>query len=134
MVETYHIGKCQAMEGDQNVFWRNSSDGNPRSAPVLNNEGDGLQLVNAAGTVVATGVGSAKAKAPEPQKRKAEDSAEGIECFDLTLSAECLLAAAETTEEEQPSKKRRWRKSVESQEGMLDSNTLKVTRGWCISC
>lgn len=52
------VGKAKGvMEDSENVFWRNSGNGKPRSAPVLNDEGDGLKLFDANGTLVASGEG-----------------------------------------------------------------------------
>lgn len=62
-------------EDTNNIFWRNSGNGQPRKQPVLNDEGDGLRLLDAAGVVVATGLGSKKdtsdAMSTEPDKPRA---------------------------------------------------------------
>lgn len=52
------VGKVKGLkEDDDNIFWHNAGNGKPRSAPVLNDEGDGLRLLNKEGKVVVSGEG-----------------------------------------------------------------------------
>lgn len=44
-------------EDADNLFWRNAGNGQPRKANLLNDEGDGLKLLNPKGVVVASGEG-----------------------------------------------------------------------------
>eukprot|EP00045_Choanoeca_perplexa_P000863 m.16621 g.16621 ORF g.16621 m.16621 type:complete len:226 (+) comp10592_c0_seq1:106-783(+) len=48
-----NFGPENLKEDESNLFWRNISNGLPRNRPVLNNDGDGLKLVDASGNVLA---------------------------------------------------------------------------------
>lgn len=44
--------RATADEDAENIYWRNRSNGNPRARPVLNNDGDGIKLLDPAGGVI----------------------------------------------------------------------------------
>ncbi len=58
-------------ESATDIFWRNKSNGQPRKSPLLNNEGDGLQILNASGAVVCKASASAGSTAATSQPQDA---------------------------------------------------------------
>ncbi|EDQ89688.1 uncharacterized protein MONBRDRAFT_8065 [Monosiga brevicollis MX1] len=48
------VGPKGLEEDAHNIFWKNLSNNKPRAQPVLNNSGDGVNLLNAKGDIIAS--------------------------------------------------------------------------------